>query len=331
MKLKTVIIVLLLILLILVFLILAECQTSQTTKTVNCDDGDSLSEFVAESRSGTRIIVNGTCRENKAVVVTRDAIIIDGKGTAVIDGKGNNRPVLTIKGAKGVVINGLTVKNGKLGIASGLGAKTVLKDVIVTENTRNGIVVSKTGKLPGKGEPNPDIKQQKPAGESAPLSFNLSPIGEAVADDFSYPCSCVDKLLNDGGDSGTCTAALEDNTMVVCGAVSSVGNGWVGMYVLSSDLITEGRLTLADNGYYAGLYVGNESTITVTGNGAISAEGNTGSGVHVYESTMFVSGALETSNNSGLELFIEEADAYCRKPAGDIRLISSDENRNHCE
>ncbi len=337
MKLKTVIILLTVILLVLVLLIFAKCNTAPktTTKTVSCNEGESLSNAVASSKSGTRIIVKGTCKESHSVMVTQDNIIIDGKGTAVIDGQGENRPVLTIKGAKDVIVNGVTVKNGKQGIVTGFGAKTILKDVIVTENARNGVVISKTGKLPGMGKENSEIEQQKPVA-GKPLSFNnfnvnLSPVGEAVAS--TYPCSCADTLLNGGGDSDQCTAALEDNTMVVCGSVSSVGNGGVGMYVLTSDLVTEGRLLLADNGYYAGFYVGRESTITVTESGAIVAERNTGSGVHVYESTMYVSGSLETRDNSGQELFIEDEDTVvvCKTATGDIQLQSSDENRDHCK
>ena len=331
MKLNKIIILLAIILLILVVLIMTKCNNSQIVKTVNCSDGDSLARTVADSYRGTRIIVTGNCKENKPVAITRDGIIIDGKGSAVIDGKGRNRPVLTIKGAQDVIINGLTVKNGRQGIVAGLGSKVILKDVTVTENSRNGIVLSKAAKLPNDKE-NPQIDQQGPKKDGAPLSlesFSIPFIKDAVAS--PYPCSCTDTALSGGGSSSQCTAGLEIDTMVVCGTVSSTGNDGVGMYTMSSDLIASGHLVLAENRGYSGLYVLDESTVTVPVGGSISAENNSGVGVHIYESTVFIEGALSTTGNGSTELIVEEADVFCKKPSGDIRLETSDSEGNHCD
>ncbi len=329
MKLNKIIILLAIILLILVVLIMTKCNNSQIVKTVNCSDGDSLARTVADSYRGTRIIVTGNCKENKPVAITRDGIIIDGKGSAVIDGKGKNRPVLTIKGAQDVIINGLTVKNGRQGIVAGLGSKVILKDVTVTENSRNGIVLSKAAKLPNDKE-NPQIDQQGPKKDGAPLSlesFSIPFIKDAVAS--PYPCSCTDTALSGGGSSSQCTAGLEIDTMVVCGTVSSTDNGAVGIYTLSASLITSGRLILERN-EYVGLYAFDSSTITIPAEGSITAGNNSGIGILIDDSAVLIEGELLTTGNGQEELAVNDAEVICKKLSGDTYLETNDNQGSQC-
>ncbi|MFU8831839.1 MAG: right-handed parallel beta-helix repeat-containing protein [Wenzhouxiangella sp.] len=88
---------------------------------------------------GDLIEVSGTCRE--PVTITSGPLTIDGDGSAVIDGASmpSANPefngLVTIDGASGVVLRGLTVRNSPgEGILAVNGASLVLEDSIVEAN-----------------------------------------------------------------------------------------------------------------------------------------------------------------------------------------------------
>ena len=114
-------------------------------KVVNCAVGHALTMALRHANPGDILRISGTCQEQ--VKVTTDRITIDGGGTAVLDGGGGSpvefSAVLTIDGAQGVVITGLTVQHGPgEGILGIRGSAFTLRNVIVEQNAFTGIGVA---------------------------------------------------------------------------------------------------------------------------------------------------------------------------------------------
>ncbi len=85
---------------------------AQEDITVDCAAGETLAAALAQAAPGTTILVSGTCMER--VTMTTDRITLDGQGGAILDGGGASpggatEGVITIAGAQGVALTGLTV------------------------------------------------------------------------------------------------------------------------------------------------------------------------------------------------------------------------------
>jgi hypothetical protein len=112
---------------------------------VNCNRGEKITKALAKSEPGDTIFVNGTCFER--LIIKTDRITLDGQGTAILDGGGGPRVefdgVVTIDGARGVTIQGLTVQNGPgEGILARRGATFILRNTTVQDNGFTGVVVT---------------------------------------------------------------------------------------------------------------------------------------------------------------------------------------------
>jgi hypothetical protein len=111
---------------------------------VDCDKGKTITDALKNASSGDTLLVSGVCRER--VTITTDRITLDGQGTAVLSGTSGApsdfTPVLTVDGARGVVIKGLTVQNSPgEGILSRRGAAFSVVQAQVFENALTGISV----------------------------------------------------------------------------------------------------------------------------------------------------------------------------------------------
>ena len=125
---------------------LSQSATAQSIQ-VNCGAGDTLAQALGTAQPGMVIQVAGTCQER--VTVTTDRVTIDGQGSAIIDGGGEFpiepalAGVITIDGASGVRIMGLTVQNGPDGILILRGASATLTDVTSQNNADEGLQVTR--------------------------------------------------------------------------------------------------------------------------------------------------------------------------------------------
>src|SRR5262245_39065384 len=85
-----------------------------TVKTVDCASGKRLAEALEKADPGDILRINGTCHER--VIIRIDQITLQGAHAAVLDGDavpGNSfTGVVRIEGAQGVVLSGLTIRNG---------------------------------------------------------------------------------------------------------------------------------------------------------------------------------------------------------------------------
>lgn len=105
--------------------------------SVNCDGGQNLAAALGQASLGDTIVVRGTCRET--VTIRTDGLTIDGGGAAVLDGVTRAGEVVTIPGARGVTMKGLTVRNGRGGVLATDGATLVMEDITVEENRSHGV------------------------------------------------------------------------------------------------------------------------------------------------------------------------------------------------
>jgi len=126
-------------------LALAAAQLAQSAdfRAVDCDMGEKIAEALASMRAGETLLVTGRCRER--VVITTDRITLRGIDNAIIDGSGAGPPTelagqVTIDGARGVTVSGLTVQGSRgEGILGIRGASYTVDNVIAQDNAREGI------------------------------------------------------------------------------------------------------------------------------------------------------------------------------------------------
>jgi Right handed beta helix region len=114
-------------------------------KVVNCNSGEKIAKVLAKAEPGDTIRVTGTC--NERVVITTDRLTLDGQGSAILNGGGGDptqfEGVVTIDGARGVTLQGLTIQNGPgEGILGIRGAAFAVRNTTAQDNASTGIAVS---------------------------------------------------------------------------------------------------------------------------------------------------------------------------------------------
>ena len=138
------------------------------TRAVDCDAGQTIQEAVNNSNPGDTVLVSGACVENVTVGAGRRSVVIDGQGTATVNGPDSTAHTFTIAGQNitirrfssisggedGVHIRregeatvlGNTIENtGRLGIAVVQGSAARIVNNIVQDNPSHGILVEENG------------------------------------------------------------------------------------------------------------------------------------------------------------------------------------------
>src|SRR5262245_50468166 len=111
------------------------------TFTVDCTAGNTIGQALIQAVRGDTLLVTGSCHET--VVITIDGLTLDGQGTTTVDGGGQT--VITVNGARRVVIKNLTVSNGLDGILVHRTAAVELQGVTAQNNMRDGIRLNENG------------------------------------------------------------------------------------------------------------------------------------------------------------------------------------------
>ncbi|MGH7703975.1 MAG: right-handed parallel beta-helix repeat-containing protein, partial [Gemmatimonadales bacterium] len=115
----------------MMLLLLVAQGAGATNLKVNCDKAGTLAKALEKAKPGMTIQITGTCHE--AVTITTDRLTLDGGGTAILDG-GGQQAVVTIQDARAVTLQGLTIRNGNPhGVFARLGVTMTLRDVIVEQ------------------------------------------------------------------------------------------------------------------------------------------------------------------------------------------------------
>lgn len=120
---------------------------AQGSRNVNCGQGQGLAQAVATAPPGKTILVQGVC--NESITIETDGLTVDGGGTAVVDGGGITpadsefNAVVTVDGARGVTLRGLSVRNGPAeGVLTKNAATVTFESMVVDRNGFAGIAVS---------------------------------------------------------------------------------------------------------------------------------------------------------------------------------------------
>ena len=114
-------------------------------KDVDCNKGQKLENALDKADPGDTLRVQGVCHER--VTISTERITLLGEGSAVLDGGGvpggSFAGVVRIEGAQGVVLDGLTIRNGgSNGVIGQSGAAFAVRHSNVQDNKLTGIVVA---------------------------------------------------------------------------------------------------------------------------------------------------------------------------------------------
>ncbi len=231
-------------------------------KRVRCDKGQTLTKALQKAGPGDTLLVSGICRER--VTITTDRITIDGQGSAVLDGGGGSLAdftgVLTIDGAKGVRLQGLTIRHGPgEGIPALRGAAFTAEHTVSRDNGGTGIAVAQ--------------------GSTAELS-NCTMSGNLAGLDVFTGASAVlrDAVAIDQNSANGMVINGQAVVEIRAANVTASGNGGSGIVVGSGQLaifgflVTASALTTNDNGF-AGIQLGG-SLFTVYSAATVTASGN---------------------------------------------------------
>lgn len=107
-----------------VCLVLLPCLAVAETKKRTCGNnpGQALQQFLDEMNPGDTLVVSGTCNANVLIGENKSNLVIDGQGTAIIDGSGNmNAPAVHIRG-RSIALKGFIIIGGRSGVQLSGGA-----------------------------------------------------------------------------------------------------------------------------------------------------------------------------------------------------------------
>ena len=132
---------------LLVLLAGATTELSARTFHVFCPSLSISNILETYAQPGDTIRISGTCKER--LTITKDRITLDGQGSGVLDGTGVEpsapefNALVTIDGARGLTLRGLTIENSSAeGILAKNGAAFALQYVTVQDNGYTGFPVS---------------------------------------------------------------------------------------------------------------------------------------------------------------------------------------------
>lgn len=227
-----------------------------------CDQGVTLEAVLQKVRPGDTIMVSGQCFE--AVTVTTDDLTIDGGGSAILDGSQSATPelagVLTIDGARGVVLRGLTVQNGSgAGVTARGGASIVVEEVDSLNNAGVGLLLEQSTARVADSE-----ASLNHVGIDAITDSSLIMSGEIIADQ-----NALDGIALGGS-----------SVMELRNADVRMSNNFTGLVALSASQIvswgfnTSSENTLAAENNVVGIVLGSSELTIFAQDTTVSASGN---------------------------------------------------------
>jgi hypothetical protein len=261
---------------------------------VNCDvPGQSLTKILEVSKPGDSIVVHGICRER--LTITAGPLMFDSDGTWVMDGAGlapnatEFNGLITVDGAQGITIRGVTIRNASgEGILGLHGANMVVQNARV-EHTTTGLGLSNS------------------SAEVTESTFKHNEIGiDAYSASTVIFRGEVEIAQNVGGESLT----LNGNSFAeIRGGHLQVNNNGTGIIISANSTLT-----------IFGFQASQGSRLTTNG--------NQGPGIVIAHGQLFVAGAtlqpggivVTSSGNAGPGLFLTE-NASLASPFGAGKFV----------
>lgn len=275
--------------------------TPSSIAQVNCNAGETIEQALQTALPGTTIQVTGTC--NETITITTNRLTLDGQGTAVLNGGGGGEAgltfsgVITIDGAQGVTITGITVTNGAAdGITGRRGAAFTVRDTVAENNADDGIQVGEfaTAELI-------NCTTQHNGGHGIVVTFNSSALFRGANESsnntrhgiFVFGSSFAHFIegniqANNNGDTGILIAT--GASAFTSAEITTNGNVRFGMTLaIGGSLQTSGGSISAANNNINGLQVGNGATLTIFPGTTVTLENNAGAGLNIVGSSRALS------------------------------------------
>jgi hypothetical protein len=239
---------------------------------------------------GDTLRVTGTC--NESVTITTDRLTLDGLGSAMVDAGGDGAAVITIEGAQGVTIRGLTVRNSAGGILVQRAAAVTLEAVTAENNSGDGFQIDENATVRmrdctalNNGDNGMEVRR----------SANVTMLGSVVS-----------------RDNGFHGISIFDASSVVFSGVGAeiMGNAQSGIQIgiasgLTLDAIREPDGTVRGSEVNVnanssdGILNGSNSHLRLTGTSSISASQNNRFGLSVLNTSSVLSFGTITATENG--------------------------------
>lgn len=116
-------------------------EAPDVTRAVDCGSGQTIQEAVNNSNPGDTVLVSGSCSENVVVGVGRRNIVIDGQGTAMIDGPDPTAHTILIRGAGITIRRFSSISGGQDGVHITRGGDAIVASNTIENTNRFGIAV----------------------------------------------------------------------------------------------------------------------------------------------------------------------------------------------
>lgn len=129
-------------------LAIADDAWAQTTRSVDCSAGESVTAAVAAAKPGDTLTVRGVCKQTVMIPAEATRITLNGQGLASISHPtGNTTPgpaahVVYIRG-RGITISGFRIQGGVDGVHLSGPAQAVINGNVISGNKGRGIHVDK--------------------------------------------------------------------------------------------------------------------------------------------------------------------------------------------
>ena len=273
---------------------------------VDCDRGDSLQAVFRSSgqghathpslRSGAVILVSGTCNENVEVTEAFDGIVLDGQGTATINGPDVSRDTLRLIGVDNFTVRGFTITGGRDGInLRGVQMVSIQRNTIragrdgiqvhrgsfamITDNTlqngRDGIVVHESSAArigftsTAAAEPNPNVIDSNGRhGILVSRNSTARIAGNTIANNGTSGAGSgirVDRVSQADIASNQIDLNREDGVRVLQNSSVNLGTSGTGHFLDVVNSTVALNAGVEDRGQVGGYAVGEQGTLTGAG------------------------------------------------------------------
>lgn len=287
---------------LLLFATTAFAQTAPALG-VDCSRGQSLQSALNHAPPGSTIVVKGTCAG--AFTITTDGLQLDGRGSATLNGGGKD--VVTINGAHGVALTGLSITSGGNGVVANAAQATLLNDV-VTQNALTGVVAQSNSAVTVSGG---STSQNGLHGIDVEASSSLLVTGTYV----STGNGVFGIQVNNGASITLAAATLSVNGNTLGMQLGTNASGFLdGVSTLDASRNLTIGLTMASGAHMAdfggailananglqGIALDSKGGLDLDAGSQVEASNNAGDGVHLEQfSVMTIFNTPQFSGNPG--------------------------------
>lgn len=297
----------------------ASIAVAQVPVQVDCNIPEqTLARALGVTQPGDILRVIGTC--NESVTITTDRLTLDGLGSAIVDAGSAGAAVITIEGAQGVTIRGLTVRNSVGGILVQRAAAVTLEAVTAEDNSGAGFQIDENATVRMR-----DCTAQRNDGNGMEVrrSANVTMLGSVVSRDNGFHGISIFDAASVvlSGVGAEITGNAQSGILVGVASGLSIGS------IRESDGTIRGSEVTVNTNASDGIQIGSTSHLTLNGGSSISASQNNRFGLFVLDTSSVLSFDAITATENGSD-GIHIARASSLEVGGQGALTSQNNGRN---